>query len=225
MAGFQNTMHPVVEPVETPDPFGHGTEFTHPSFAQIGAYRISGGRVLYGSDFQHNSFVRIRVKSSVLKRDLSHDWHHGNDTMIELDVSEAQWASFLSGMNIGDGTPCTLNFVQGVGPMPDLPLPSRTDQFQAEADAKLLDAIAKIREVMEKVPAARQRELALVIQDIEKNLPFVAKSFGEHMERSVEKARVEIHGYMNGALRQAGLEHLQGQAPLTLEDRTDEEPK
>ena len=216
---FENTTHPVVDPVEQPDPHGHGTQFTHPSFAQIGASRISGSRVLYGSDFEHHSFVRIRIAKSQLHRDLSHDWHHDRETMIEVDVSEAQWATFVSAMNVGGGVPCTLAFVRGEGPMPDLPLPSRTDQFKGEVEETIQDSIDKIKAVMAKVPAARQRELALAVQELEANLPFVAKSFGEHVEKTVEKAKVEIHGYMGQVIQRAGLEHLGAQPPLMIEDK------
>lgn len=53
-------------------------------------------------------------------------------------------------------------------------------------------------------------------REISANLPFIAKSFGKHMETVVEKAKVEVNAYANAAIARAGLEALGGKAPLQL---------
>ena len=40
--------------------------------------------------------------------------------------------------------------------------------------------------------------------ELSSNLPFVADSFDEHVEEKIEKAKQEVHGYMNGVLTRAG---------------------
>src|SRR3546814_14202860 len=88
-------MTTVEDPVETADPHGHGSRIDHPAFAQIAASRVrcAGGEILYGSDFPHQNFVSIRICRSSLNRDLSNDWHYGKDQMMEVNMSEAQWAT------------------------------------------------------------------------------------------------------------------------------------
>lgn len=46
------------------------------------------------------------------------------------------------------------------------------------------------------------------IQEIESNLPFVVKSFGEHMEDTIEKAKIEVNAYMTNAIARAGITAL-----------------
>lgn len=86
----------------------------HPAYGQIGASRTyGGGRALYGSDFRHNSSVTIRISESEVTRDLSRDWPHATREIVEVTLSEAQWATFVSSLNMGEGTQCTLAHVMG----------------------------------------------------------------------------------------------------------------
>jgi hypothetical protein len=58
----------------------------------------------------------------------------------------------------------------------------------------------------------------LAIKVPNSNASFVAKSFGEHMEETVEKAKAEVHGYMTHVIQRAGLEAITGgQLPLQIE--------
>ncbi|QIV65785.1 hypothetical protein Cp1R7AA1_124 [Mesorhizobium phage Cp1R7A-A1] len=220
---------PVEEPVVTSeDRFGSPrTTTTHPAFGQISGSRVSGRAVLYGSDFTHNAAIRIRIASSELNRDLHHDWHFSRKEYIEVELSEAQWANFVSALNVGDGTPCTIRHIGGKM-MPALPDPvDRSHQFKAEIDERLAKSLeglrAAIKEIEElglpkgktdKATAAMRKTL----QDLEANLPFAAQSFGKHAEGVVEKAKAEIHGYMTGVINRTGLAALQGQPmPLAIE--------
>src|SRR3546814_2680674 len=56
------------------------TTTTHPAFAQISASRVTGLANLYGSDFAHQSYVRIRVNPSEMHRSLANDWPHAGRT-------------------------------------------------------------------------------------------------------------------------------------------------
>jgi len=223
---------PIQDPVTKPDG-DWGTLTTHPAFGQISAHRISGHSVLYGSDFRHNASVRIRIARSKNRRNLSHDWHHAEQELIEVEVSEAQWATFISSMNTGDGTPCTILQVQGEQ-MPGLPDPiDRSKQFAGELDGKLRGCVGELRGMiaamdsmgLPKGKTAALRELLEKIdRELTANLPFVADSFGKHVEKTVEKAKQEIHGYMQGVVNRAGIAALKGEPlPLQIEARNDDD--
>lgn len=63
-----------------------------------------------------------------------------------------------------------------------------------------------------------KEDLVRAVQDLKSNLPYVAKSFDEHAEKTVEKAKAEVHGYMVGTLMRAGIQAIQdGQLPLAIE--------
>lgn len=221
------------QPVAT-DNGREGTRYTHPAFGQISASRVSGAVNLYGSDFVHNHFVAIRVQRSELNRDLSRDWHFQREEVVELYLSEAQWATFVSSMNVGGGVPCTLQRIEGV-PMPSIPFRAQHDDFKAElngtVDGLLTRIDETIREMKEGIGASlsnKKRDellygLTRLRQDVASNIPFVAKSFGEHMEQSVEKAKIEVNAYVQAMVNRAGLEALaaSGDAPLQLSAPSD----
>lgn len=206
-----------------------GKRFTHPAFATINANRISGKTVLFGSDFKHDRFVRISIGAAELVRSLSHDWPFGHlRKHIEVDLSEAQWAQFVSSMNIGEGTQCTMVYKDGEA-IPGLPDPvDQQAQFRGELTGHMKDAIARIDDAIASVDAmglskVKAKELKDKLQiarmQIGVNQEFVAKVFGEHMERTVQKAKVEVNAYINSAVRQIGLNNLHSSSvePLTLD--------
>lgn len=211
-------MRDIQEPVATPD--RDGTRYTHPAFGQITVHRTHGGRgVLYGSDFVHHSYVTIRIYESELSRGLSRDWHFAKREFVEVALSEAQWATFVSSFNIGAGVPCTIQHRDGKM-IPGFPLRDEGQEYRVEANAKLkecLDLIdATLVEVRDEASGLSKAKRERLTGSLEKarrelgaNLPFVAESFGEHMEQRVEKARVEIHAYLAETVRRAGLDQIE----------------
>jgi hypothetical protein len=206
---------------KTPNAHSDSVE-THPAYAQIGASRVSGGVYLYGSDFQHQHFVTIHISRSELHRGLSNDWPHARDELIEVALSEAQWAAFVSTMNSGEGVQCTLQHV-GRKDIPQLPAPiARHDQFTDEAKKTMADGLAKLRQLRDvivnsKLPAkAKEEQLRILdkgVQELAENLPFVAEQFAEHTEGVIEQAKGEITAYISGAIQRAGIKALQAEGP------------
>lgn len=201
---------------------------THPSFGQLGALRVSGRRALYGSDFEHNSYISIRLQTSELNRDLSRDWAHAGKQLYEICLSEAQWATFVSALNVGEGVQCTIDYRHDIGYVPGFPIPDRTSQYKAEFGAKLEKSLDKLKALIDAIngmplPKAKKDTLLApvnsVITELKHNLPFVAESFDEHVEETVEKMKSEVHGYIQGVLTRTGLEALQGQSPVQIENK------
>lgn len=213
------------EPV-TSDDGQFGTKTTHPAFAQIVASRCSGHVALYGSDFLHHNFITISIKRSELNRNLSNDWHFPREELIEVALSEAQWATFVSAMNQGGGVPCTLQRRAGEGMVPRLPDPEkRSDQFSKEMQEDFAEAVASLNVLRKKVEEAglskKKTEDLLANINLASNkmtsaAPFVADQFGEHMEKETERAKVEIHGYATQLFHRAGVAALAGDGPLSL---------
>lgn len=220
----------IVEPA-TKDEKGSlgGTVSTHPAFAQIAVHRVSGRTNLYDSDFGHNAFVTISVRRSELHRSLSQDWHMADSELIEVAMSESQWATFVSSINVGSGVPCTLQALNGKE-VPGLPAPQRrVDQFSHEMRTKMRKAFAALDEAEKELKGLRaskaQRErvadaIQKARQEMGSNLPYMARQFSEHMEGTVERAKQEVHGYMAGALQRAGVAALRdGAPPLKINDK------
>jgi hypothetical protein len=228
------SQRPIEQPVVTDEPMDRGTKTTHPAFGQIVAHRVSGGHAaLYGSDFSHNATMRITISRSQLNRNLSRDWHYARGELIEVEMSEAQWATFISSPNIGSGPPCTIRHIAGE-PVPALPpAVDRSKQFAGELDGKLKTCIGRLADLQKRMdamglPKGKTQELrealGATLRELTANLPFVAQSFGEHVEETVEKAKQEIHGYMQGVISRAGISALQSAPlPLQIEGKTEGE--
>lgn len=222
-------MRTTEEPKVTHDdsPIG-GTIFNHPAYGQISASRVSGSANLYDSDFRHNAFVTIRISHSEMRRDLSRDWHHATNGIIEVALSEAQWATFVSSLNHGSGPCCTIEHLKGQT-IPGLPdPPSRVNQFSKEIEAAAEKCIAKVNEAVAeleemKIPKGKTGKIRAafesVLRALKDSMPFVAKQFDRHAETTVEKAKQEIHGYMQSVVQRAGLAALQGELPLNIEHK------
>lgn len=214
----------IQEPVATETTHG-GTRFTHPAFATIGASRVHGGdQVLFGTDFKHNGFLTITIRRADLTRELSRDWIHGGDEIIEVMLSEAQWAHFVSTPNQGSGTACTINHVMGKR-APEIPYRNSTEAFTEEvaedvrnAIRKIDEAIADVREIAETIPKKKAEamlaKLAKARQEIVDNMPFVVRQFGKHMENTVEKAKIEVNAYAQDLFVRAGVAALKGGAQV-----------
>lgn len=228
-------MRPTQEPeVSTGGVNDQGQKFTHPAFGQIAASRVNGLNVLYGSDFMHHGYVAIRISRSELHRDLSHDWPYAREELIEVALSEAQWATFVSSLNIGSGVQCTIQRHEGrmVTGLPDPQ--DTTAQFKAEADESLAMAIAELErlgsliesedlKVSGKARAQMRDAVRTAVMNLRSNLPFVARSFGEHIQRRAEKAKVEVMAWMHRTIQRAGLQALtKGETPLELPEPKDE---
>lgn len=222
---------PIIEPVEGPGR-KNATKTTHPSFAQVSASRRSGHLALYGSDFVHNNHVVLSISTSELHRDLSRDWRFDREKLIEIALSEAQWATLVSSLNVGSGVPCTLQW-HGER-IPALPMPSsRADQFGNEMQKDFAEAIESIDTLLASIDDMKvskvkkdeiRRNAEVARSKLTSAAPFVASQFGEHMEEVVEAAKVEVHGYTQNLIARAGLHAMTSNVsdPLQLPDESDD---
>jgi hypothetical protein len=199
----------------------------HPAYGAIGASRVSStpGATLFGSDFRHQHYVVIRVQHAHLTRGLSND-HVGSEgaPIVEVALSEAQWATFVSTMNIGIGTPCTIQRL-GVEEVPRIErVEERRERYGIEVNEKLQEAIDAVTELRDSAPNKRMRSLAdVALLRLTDSLPWVAKQYAEHAENVTEKAKVEVSSYVTQAIQRAGLQALGVEAPFELEQQ--EEPE
>ena len=218
---------PVIEPTQE-----RGDQYSHPAWGQITLHAIQGGGIeLYGSDFAHSSCVEIKIHRSLMERNLSHDWPYQKEELIAVRMSHAQWATFVSSVGRGSGTLCTIDHVGG-DPTPRFPLRDTQKEFDQEGREAIKLTTQILRDLrtglengeLSGLSKAKQAavldKLSKAEMEISKNLPFISKSFGEHMEKTVEKAKVEVHAYVNNAIQRAGLDAIAaGPAPLQIADQ------
>jgi hypothetical protein len=188
----------------------------HPAFGIIGASRVSqggagGGAVLFDSDVKHNHYVILRIGRASRRRDLHTDWVHeagGRGEIVEVAMSEAQWASMISSMNTS-GVPCTIRHTEKDGRMPELDFDSRLDLTHREVRQKAQDALAEVREALEAVKAkptkANVRALENRLENAPANLEFAAKRLTEHAEEVTTKAKADVEAYVIQKAQELGI--------------------
>ena len=197
--------------IATPTIDEHEDE-VHPAFGMIGASRGSTSRpgaTLFDSDIQHAHTVTIRLATGSRKRDLNHDWIHRKEEFVEVEMSEAQWASFVSSMNSGTGVPCTIRRRERDWDIPGLPYEPRLAESMEEVRAAGDKALAEIRaafEVAQEKPTkANMRTLQAMIENATPNMEFAARSLSEHAENVVQKSRADLEAMVSAKAQQLGL--------------------
>lgn len=205
----------------------------HPAFVMIGASRVSNtpGAVLFDSDIRHGQTVVIRLQTATRRRDVHNDFIHASKIVAEIELSEAQWASFVSSMNTGDGVPATARYLRdGKLEMIDgLPYDPRLAHSMKETHEAADKAFGDIRRAMafydqvlkEKAPAAVRKaaldSLQAVIRNATANVNFAGNMLVEHAENVVQKARADIEAIVTAKAAQYGLEANQVGPTLEIE--------
>ena len=196
---------------------------THPAYAMIGAGRVTGAATLAGSDFKHQHYVHIEIRHGHISRSLSNDRWHGDKSIVRVSLSEAQWATFVSSMNVGFGVPCTLEWTQQDGRIPSIErTPDRANQFKGEVGRTMQDALDKMQKAYDEAPTKKLKAvIGSAMTEIRSNVSFVQDQFSEHMEHTVEKAKIEVNAYVTNAVQRAGLQAIAGGDIKLLESTKD----
>lgn len=202
------------------------TRYEHPAFGQVSVTRVQGrSRVMFGSELDHNSTVRIVVYSASLIRHLSNDWVHANRLpLIEFEFTEAQWAQFVSSSGLAAGTQCTLTGYRQ-GEFYDPPQIERAESFSSKFEnemAKAVDgrldgirnAIKRLADELAK-PNVSKVALREILKELDMGanyLPgtakFINEQFHESMEKIVEAGKSEIEAFIMQAAIRTGMEAL-----------------
>jgi hypothetical protein len=193
-----------------------------PFMGTIKVSRCQGRADLFDSDVEHMHFIEVEISHADRTRHLSQNWIHGGNQIVSVWMSEIQWAHFLSSMNQGEGSPCTLKHIEGKriqGPKPaSAPESVKFEQEITETVKDSLNAlkacIAKLTEATipkSKSPGKTELNEMLSLlntaqREFTANLPFVEQQFKEHTEKMMATAKLEFEGYMTTRLRDMGLE-------------------
>ena len=222
---------PPVTPIEKTETTSPGRDRvvreSHPSFCLVGVSFIQGRTRLFESEMEHQHFIRLTIQTCDRERDLHRSWLYGRSTLIEVDMSLAQWGAIVSSPNQGTGQPATLNRFHAPEGLPQGAIPEAEWEPQLahshrevkEAGTHALEKITKAMDAYQqaidgklgaKIIKERRSHLQAMIRNGPGNMEFAAKSFTEHVENVVTKARGDIETMVQHAI-------VAGQ-PLELEE-------
>ena len=192
----------------------------HESYGTIVVTRAQSGKEhpLFGSSIQHRNTIHLEIRQAGISRTLSTDFVHPGKQIIEVEMSQSQWAEMVSSIGIGEGTPCTIRHLDGKR-VEDCPYTSVREQFDKEFDdsvqeslKNLRDAVAACEELLAKkslTKADREQVLDLVrkaYREVSDSVPFIKSQFTEQMDNTVKEAKGEIEALAMNHLLNSALE-------------------
>ncbi len=208
-----------------------GVEERHESFGLVGVSRIScsGRNAMFGSHLQdHPTVFRFTVqRARRLHTDLAYDRFHGDGEceqqhLLEFDLTATQFVELMTSLNVGEGIPCTLRYVQGER-MEDVPLEHETEaQMIAKRFAEEMgDVAGSVKPLTDKIGAlmgaptvgkrAREEVLSLVgriVRKFDDHAPFVMRQFLDSTTKLITAGKAEVEAYATSVIMAAGMEHL-----------------
>jgi hypothetical protein len=200
------------------------TKEKHPSFGMIQFSRVSGAGRLFGSPLvQHFGTIRVRIAEGHRVHDHGNDYYRADDQIVEIELSAAQFAEAITCMNVGDGVPCTLVHIRGIGRIDDVPDNEGTEMARTQNAFKkklvgVVDAVKQrgktIAELMKKDRLSKDDRAKVneivdyVVREVAVNAPWWIEQFQEATDKVSSKAKAEIAAMFEHAIRQAGLQHF-----------------
>lgn len=195
---------------------------THPSYGAVQVGRISGHASLFMSPFRHQHFMKLTIGRSSKNRSHGRDWNFGSTRgeLVEILLSEAQWAHMVSSAGLGSGTPCTISYVGGHR-MDECPEQMEIERFHTDIENSTTQAMKFMEEAMkaaeeliaDKAPSKAKREKVLSIlstahRKLSDTAPFIAKSLRERMDTIIMEGKTEIEAFAHNTLIEGGIAKL-----------------
>jgi len=217
----------------------NGVRYSDPAMVMVGFSRQTHGGggdgiSLFGSSIKNNNVISLHIYQAEVKRDLSQDWYHTREPIIEILLSPLQFAELLTTMNVGGGVPGTL--IHHNGENFTLPkMPEKAEEFKEEIGKDFEEIIHKINEagkIIENLiddpkPIGKQvrKQLKDLVSSfrntIEHHFPFILKQFSRQLARTVTEAKAEVDAFVEHTIVQTGIEELKKRVPQITE-MTDE---
>lgn len=195
----------------------------HESWGVIGLYhQYHSGRELFGSDVTNHNTICLKIKTAQCGRELGRDWIMGDETLIEVTLSANQFADMLTNTNIGDGVPCTIEYVRGIGGIQYKPQKPRIEVIEEERDnlaesvlENIQSSITMVEELVKnkKISKSVGNDLVLNMNKAYSDLvgggkEFYKKQAKREVERMVVEAKRQVQEYVDSKIYSTGLQIL-----------------
>lgn len=205
---------------------------THESYGMIGVSRrqCSPAQNLFGSSVKHQSTVAITIKHCEKHRDLSRDWYFAHGTIVQVEMSPVQFAEMITGLNVGDGVPCTLRYLPEESKLvaPENP-PHKSqrqvfdDEFQDQMNnvtSTVYGDVEEAKELLNKKGTITVKErkkisniIERVVDQIRNTLPFIKTQFNRSMDKTTMEAKGEVEAFITNKVQSLGIEAIREELP------------
>lgn len=187
----------------------NGREF-HPAFGAVELININSnpGAALFDSEILHQHYVVMRIHTASRARGLHRDQISTEQRVVEIAMSQAQWAQLVSSANRGS-TPVTITWTREDGATPEIEYAPRMqetiDEVRAASEKVYQEAMAALRIAEEKPTKANVRAARIMLENATPNTVFAAESLASHVEKTVTRAKADIESLVADAAKRHGL--------------------
>ena len=181
---------------------------SHPSYANlyIGRSQYSARQSLFGSSIQHDGVITLKISPASVSRSLNKDWYYAEpNPYIEVIMSQSQFAQAITSLNMGDGTPVTLTYLNGQR-IEQCPYEDKRKVFDNELSTSMQKLAKDFKEIEKdavdilenkRTLSKSDREIILkafskVYRKLTDEMPFIYSQFNEQMDKTVTEAKAEI---------------------------------
>lgn len=226
-------------PVSEPGHFDNQTVTHHPAYGMVTVNRThTNGTTLFASDINHNELITLAFfqgEECETDGDMRQS-RRSNRPLLEVSLSPAQWAAMITSFGLGEGVPCTLNYIRD-GKIVGLPSIEKVESTRERFDRQIQEAaareMAKIQEKMDALAGlvakgkAGKKELAEVysglagaMNNLPGNLSFSTTLMQEAMDHIVASGKAELEAVALGVATRLGMKEMSRLAEI--EDKRDE---
>ena len=194
----------------------------HESYGMISLNRSYGSeQYLFGSSIPHDNVITLTIREGEVDRTLNKDWFSGKRRLIQVNMSESQFAELITSFGQGDGVPCTLREVMGER-KEECPFENKRMQFENEIKEhieeihsdteKLIKEVAYLfneKKTLNKADKEKVIDLLNKInREIKSNTPFIMSQFNEQMDKTVKEAKGEVEAFTQNKMHSLALDAL-----------------
>lgn len=208
---------------------------THPAYGLVrfSRFSIGGGvrwRRFFGSSIESMTGISLTICRARVQHRLGSDYYFGDDELIEVMMTESQFASLLTTMNVGSGIPCTIRHINGKK-APDLPdrqpeamkiresFKAKTAEWanRMKTMTDEIDTLLNKKGSLTVVEKKKIRDLTVTFADeMRMNATFLVDQFNESVDGVMANAKTEVEAFVNSAAQKTGLEILRGRGKTLL---------
>lgn len=215
----------------------------HPAFGIVSVSRVStNGHRLFASDLSHSEYIKISIhEAHTVETDgiQSHRQKRGDggNSVAEIELSPAQWASLVASFGVGEGVPCTLRRVRD-GKTKLLP---EIDQFESTRErferqihetvekqtGLLQEIVGELASLAAKGKANKTelnelcRRMAVVTNNMPSEFAYSTKLMQEVMEHIIASGKAELETVAVGVATRLGIKEIGRLANLENPRSTD----
>lgn len=195
----------------------------HDAFGMVSFSRWTSGsaHAFVGSKIRHDRGITLRVQEAEQHLNLNREWWFPTKTIVELNLSEAQFAELITSLNAGSGVPCTLQhytkngkFIKASEPVFEAEADKISGEVKAdlaEIDQKLSEALASVDAIL-KQPSIRKKDmehireaLRVAASVMSSSVPFAVDQFIRALEQAVTSAKADIEQFAQHRASALGL--------------------